>query len=114
MPMSSGPSFPILTSVPARPEADPRSGVSFGPGFRPDTLHADLETEFRRRSMELAYAEPVTLVLDGASYEGLQMTAGNLRVAAAGVGSRLLVVSVLDWDGPLELTMVTPVGQQGP
>jgi hypothetical protein len=52
--------------------------------------------------------EPVAMVLDGREYDGLQVSAGGLRVAAAGVGARLLVVSVVDWDGPLELVTVTP------
>jgi hypothetical protein len=101
----------IPLNIPARDEADPRSGVSFGSGFRPESLRADLEAEFKRRSAEpMPDAEPVTVLLDGTEYGGLQVSAGGLRVAAAGVGARLLVVSVVDWDGPLELATVTPPG----
>lgn len=110
MPVSL-PSLIIPLNIPARDEADPRSGISFGTGFRPDSLRADLETEFKRRSTDpMPDPEPVTVVLDGTEYSGLQVSAGGLRVAAAGVGARLLVVSVVDWDGPLELATVTPQG----
>lgn len=110
--MSVNPSsliFPL--NIPARDEADPRSGISFGTGFRAERLRADLETEFKRRSTEpMPDPEPVTVVLDGTEYNGLQVSAGGLRVAAAGVGTRLLVVSVTNWDGPLELATETPPG----
>jgi hypothetical protein len=103
------PSLIVPLNIPARTDADPRSGISFGSGYQADRLHADLEAEFKRRSTEpVPSAEPVTVVLDGTEYEGLQLSAGDLRVAAAGVGARLLVVSVVDWDGPLELETVTP------
>ncbi|MBS2546052.1 hypothetical protein KGQ19_04145 [Catenulispora sp. NL8] len=99
----------VPLNIPARDEADPRSGISFGSGYQPDRLHADLDAEFKRRSTEpVPSAEPVTVVLDGVEYEGLQLSAGGLRVAAAGVGTRLLVVSVVGWDGPLILETVAP------
>jgi len=105
------PSLITLLNVPARDEADPRSGISFGTGFRPGNLRTALEAQFKRRSTEpMPDPEPVTLVLDGTEYDGLQVTAGDLRVAAAGVGARLLVVSVTNWDGPLELATETPQG----
>lgn len=110
MPVSL-PSLIVPLNIPARDEADPRSGVGLRSGFSADTLRADLEAEFKRHSTEpVPDAEPVTVVLDGTEYGGLQVSAGGLRVAMAGVGARLLVVSVVDWDGPLELATVTPTG----
>ena len=50
----------------------------------------------------------MVIVVDGQEYQGLQMIAGDLRVAATGVGDRLLIVSIIDWDGPLGLITVTP------
>ena len=78
-------------------------------GYRPERLRADLEAEFKRKSTEpVPDPEPVTIVLDGTAYKGEQLAAGDVRVAAAWVvGRRLLKVSVLGWDGPLELDTVT-------
>jgi hypothetical protein len=109
--MSEPVSFPILV-LPAEgyengPE--PRGGISFGTGYTPERMRAGLEREFSRMSTEpLPASQPVTVTLDGTAYEGEQLSAGTVRVAAAQVGTRLLVVSVNGWDGPLELTMVTP------
>jgi hypothetical protein len=109
--MSEPVSFPILV-LPAEgyengPE--PRGGISFGSGYSPERLRERLEQEFKRMSTEpLPASQPVSIVLDGTTYEGEQVTAGTVRVAAAQVGTRLLVVSVNGWKGPLELTMVTP------
>lgn len=105
-------SFPLL-KIPARTEADSRSGIRLTSGHQPDRLYADLETAFKRVSAEpVPLAQPVTVVVDGTAYEGLQMSSGDLRVAAAGIGAQLLVVSVVAWDGPLEFTMVTPSGER--
>lgn len=107
--MSDPVSFPVLV-VPAEgyengPE--PLGGVSFGTA-PPGRLRERLEAEFKRMSTEsVPVTELVTLTLDGTAYEAEQLAAGSVRVAAAWVDRRLLVVSVNGWDGPLELTMVT-------
>jgi hypothetical protein len=109
--MSEPLSFPTLV-LPAEgyengPE--PRGAISFGSGYSPERMREGLEREFKRMTTEpVPETEAVTIVLDGTAYEGEQMTAGSVRVAAASVERRLLVVSVNGWDGPLELVMVTP------
>jgi len=111
VPVSDPVSFPILV-LPAsgyRNLSEPRGSVSFGTGYAPERLREGLEAEFKRMSTEpVPDTEPVTLTLDGTAYEGEQMAAGSVRVAAAWVDRRLLVVSVNGWGGPLELETVTP------
>jgi hypothetical protein len=104
-------SFPILILPAGGHEngPEPRGGISFGTGYSPERLREGLEREFKRMSAEpLPALQPVSITLDGTTYEGEQVTAGTVRVAAAQVGTRLLVVSVNGWDGPLELETVTP------
>ena len=105
-------SVPILR-VPRRSEPQPRRGsVDLSTGYRPEKLNESLEAAFKRLSSEpVPETEPVAITLDGTEYEGEQVRAGDVRVAAAWVaGRRLLVVSVVGWDGPLVLDMVTPEG----
>jgi hypothetical protein len=99
----------ICVNIPARPDADPRSGITVTSGYRPERLAARLREAFEKASGGPA-PEPVAAVvlLDGVERQGLQMVSEGLRVFATGLDSNFLIVSVADWDGPLELKTIMP------